>query len=104
MPKEDGQFKPGNKLGGRTVGSRSKLGETFLQDVHQLWLNKGNQALQDMLDESPTKFCQMVAAILPRHIDIDSTDGVRWVINANPPRMNEIEWRKMNNSPIESDN
>ena len=49
MPKEDGQFKPGNKLGGRTVGSRSKLGETFLQDVHQLWLNKGNQALQDML-------------------------------------------------------
>ena len=102
MPKEDGQFKPGNKLGGRTVGSRSKLGETFLQDVHQLWLNKGNQALQDMLDESPTKFCQMVAAILPRHIDIDSTDGVRWVINASP-RMNEIEWRKMNNLPIESD-
>ena len=76
---------------GRPKGSRTKLGEVFLQDVHQLWLSKGNQALEAMLASEPTKFCQMVATILPKHIEID-TDQVNWVINASP-RLTEDEWR-----------
>ena len=75
-----GLSKPGmtNNPAGRPKGSRSKLSETFLQDVHQLWLEHGNQALRDMLNDSPTKFCQMVSVLLPKNVEI--SDGSRPLI------------------------
>ena len=94
----NGRVKPGQILNpnGRPKGSRSKLGETFLQDVHQLWLDKGNQALRDMLEESPTKFCQMVQACLPKTLELDSKDGITWVINAAPALSTE-QWLEQHN-------
>ena len=68
---------------GRPKGSRNKVSTEFYNDVYHLWLDKGNQALSDMLDESPTKFCQMVAQVLPKHVEVDATDGAKWVINAS---------------------
>ena len=95
--KRDTRFKAGNKLSnGRPKGSRSKLGETFLQDVHQLWLDHGNQALRDMLEESPTKFCQMVQACLPKTLELDTKDGITWVINAAPALSTE-QWLEQHN-------
>lgn len=90
--KRDTRFKAGNKLGGRPKGSRSKLSEVYLADCYQLWLEKGNQALRDMLADSPTKFCQMISAIVPKSIEIDPTDGINWVINASP-RLSVEEWQ-----------
>lgn len=91
-------FKPGQSgnLNGRPKGSRNKLSETFLADVHALWLTHGNQALQDMLADSPTKFCQMISAILPKHVDIESKDGITWVINA-APALSTDEWLEQHN-------
>lgn len=101
MPKEDTQFKVGGPGGpGRKKGSRNKLGEQFLKDVYQLWLERGNQALLDMLAESPTKFCQMVSLTLPKHIDLESND-TRWVINAYSYDT-ELEWRKAHGLPLDT--
>ena len=97
----DHLFQKGNKLGGRPKGSRSKLSEAFLADVNALWLTHGNQALRDMLQDSPTKFCQMVSLVVPKSLELDNTDGINWVINASP-RLTEDEWRQQHNL-IESD-
>ena len=83
-------------LNGRPKGSRNKLGETFLADCHALWLTHGNQALRDMLEDSPTKFCQMIQATLPKHVDIESADGITWVINAAPALSTE-QWLEQHN-------
>ena len=99
--KRDTRFKAGNKLGGRPKGTRNKLSEAFLADLHADWLDYGNQALTTMRQESPAKYCQMVMAILPKHIELDDMDGVTWVINASP-RLTEDEWRQQHNL-IESD-
>ena len=92
------QFQPGNSIGaaGRPKGSRNKLSEAFLADVNALWLTHGNQALQDMLADSPTKFCQMVSLTVPKSLDIDQIDSVTWVINASP-RLTNLEWQEQHN-------
>ena len=77
---------------GRPKGSRTKLGERFLADCMVLWEEHGNDALKAMLLESPTKFCQMIQATLPKHIELNDVDGINWVINASP-RLTEDEWR-----------
>ena len=92
------QFQPGNSIGaaGRPKGSRNKLSEAFLADVNALWLTHGNQALRDMLADSPAKFCQMVQLVVPKSLEVDSLDGVTWVINASP-RLTELEWQEQHN-------
>ena len=86
---------------GRPKGSRNKVSTAFYQDVYQLWLDHGNQALADMLAESPTKFCQMVANVLPKHIDIDTNDSARWVINAQPQTV--LEWSESHGITCDND-
>ena len=80
----------GNKM------PRTRLSDVFLKDCLALWHTHGNQALADMLNDSPVKFCQMIAGILPKHIELDNTDGINWVINASP-RLTEDEWRQQHN-------
>ena len=92
MPVKDTRFQPGNKLGGRTKGARNKLSEAFLLDVYGLWQERGNQALRDMLEDSPTKFCQLVAQTMPRDFQVSLTQDTRtWVINAQPELSHE-QW------------
>ena len=82
-----GQWKPGQSPNpnGRPKGSRNALSEAFVRDMHALWMDRGNQALMDMLVESPTKFCQLVGAIIPKDFQVSVDDGaIQYVINAQP--------------------
>ena len=51
------------------------------------------QALDTMLVNDPTKFCQMVSQIIPKDFQVSVDDGtnVRWVINATP--LSVEEWQ-----------
>jgi hypothetical protein len=67
---KSGRFLQGNHSGGRPIGSRPKLAAQFLDDVHALWLKKGAESLKRMADKEPSKFCTLVAGLLPRELDM----------------------------------
>jgi hypothetical protein len=68
--KQDTRFRSGvsgNPMG-RPRGSRSKLGEQFLEDLHQAWQEHGKQALKTCATREPTQFAKIVANVLPRQV------------------------------------
>ena len=102
--KQPHRFKEGNQFAKGNHKPRTRLSDRFLKDLVALWESHGNQALEAMLTEKPAAFCQMVANLLPKHIDIESSDGVNWVINAQPLKdLSESEWREQHGLLIESD-
>ena len=71
------KFKPGqsgNPLG-RPKGARSKLSESFLADALEAWENNGKEALAEMAREKPGDFAKMIAQLVPKEIDLSSSDG-----------------------------
>ena len=66
-----GQFLQGTSgnPAGRTRGSRNRLGETFLIDLHNEWERSGPEALRRCAAEEPAQFCKIVANLLPKEID-----------------------------------
>jgi hypothetical protein len=63
-------FEPGNSLSpGRPRGARAKLARKFLEDCYSAWERDGEASLKIMAKRDPVKFCQMLAAILPREIE-----------------------------------
>jgi Family of unknown function (DUF5681) len=72
---ETGRFIQGNSGNplGRPRGSRNKLGEAFLMDLHDEWLRSGASALKRVAKDDPVQFVKVVASILPREIDTTLT-------------------------------
>ena len=68
--KQDTRFKAGQSgnPNGRPKGSRSKLGEDFLTDLHEAWQEHGKQALKTCATREPTQFAKIVANVLPKQI------------------------------------
>ncbi len=66
-------WKPGQSGNpvGRPRGSRNRLSEDFLADVHEAWQVGGKAAITAMREDRPDKFCLMVASLLPKHVTLD---------------------------------
>lgn len=64
-----GRFTAGNPGGGRPKGARSKLGESFFEDLQRLWHEKGDSILEEMAANDPGSLAKMVAALQPRQVD-----------------------------------
>jgi hypothetical protein len=72
-----GRFVIGGKPGpGRPVGSRSRLGEQFLLDLRDAWSEHGPTALARCAEEEPAQFCRIVASLLPKDVNVNTTVGV----------------------------
>jgi hypothetical protein len=72
-----GKFAKGNRLSpGRARGSRSKLSESFLADLHKVWLKRGKKALDLVAEKHPETFLRVCATILPRAIEFDAAIAV----------------------------
>jgi hypothetical protein len=56
---------------GRPKGSRNKLAEKFIDDVHASWQVQGATALERMATESPSKYCALIAALIPQHFKLE---------------------------------
>lgn len=73
-----GQFvqgRTGNPLG-RGVGSRNKLAEDFISAVAKDFAEHGVAAIVTMREQDNTKYCQMVAGLMPKDVKIQHTSDV----------------------------
>jgi hypothetical protein len=67
-----GQFLPGHRSrGGRGRGSRSKLSEKFLADLHAQWLKNGKTVLAEVAQKHPDVFLRIIASVMPKVLDIE---------------------------------
>lgn len=69
---KDHAFKPGQSgnPAGRPKGARVRLGEQFLGDLLEDWDANGIQAIKDMRDKSPGDYVKVVAATLPKELNV----------------------------------
>ena len=69
------QFKPGQSGNpkGRPQGSRNKLSEEFLADVHASWQVWGRPALMTAAITDPVSYVRMVASLMPRELEATLT-------------------------------
>jgi hypothetical protein len=94
------QFQKGmEKTGGRARGTRNKISEAFLKDLHDEWQRSGQATLRILAVEQPAAFAHLVAKILPQAFDDEFPAVVRIITGvprhdedypALPPRSPEI--------------
>ena len=68
MPPVEHQFKPGNP--GRPKGSRNKLGEAFIEDLHIAWEKHGMAAIEATIKNHPAQFLKVIAQVLPKDMNL----------------------------------
>jgi len=68
------QFKPGNKLGGRKLGSRNKFAEQFLSDFLTDWEQHGAEAIVAVRSTDPSTYIRVGASLVPRELNVNEND------------------------------
>jgi hypothetical protein len=82
------QFQKGmEKIGGRQKGTRNKISEAFLKDLHAEWERSGQATLRILAVEQPAAFAHLVAKILPQAFDDEFPAVIRIVTGV--PRAGE---------------
>lgn len=54
---------------GRGKGSRNKLADAFITELLTDWEANGKKAIEDMRAKSPTDYCKVVAAVIPKEVN-----------------------------------
>ncbi len=70
---ENGRFLPGNNGGpGRPKGARNKLGEMFLEALHDDFEKHGVAVIEAVRTEKPDQYMKVVASLLPKEFKIET--------------------------------
>lgn len=69
-PPREHQFKAGNP--GRPKGARNKLGELFLEALHDDFAEHGVDAIIKVRTEKPDQYVKVVASLLPKEFKIET--------------------------------
>lgn len=66
-------FKPGQSGNpkGRPLGARSKLGEAFLEALHDDFNAHGVAAIVKVREEKPDQYLKVIASILPKDLNVN---------------------------------
>lgn len=87
-------FQPGNPGGpGRPKGARNKLGEDFVRALQQDFKENGLEAVEKVRQEQPAQYLKVIASILPKDINLDVSDELRYVLAARPA-IEADEWER----------
>src|SRR5262245_60694825 len=55
---------------GRPKGSRNRLSEDFIADLHESWQTHGNAAIERCIAEKPDVYLKIVAGLLPKDVNL----------------------------------
>ena len=67
------RFKPGAPSGnprGRPLGSKNKLSEDFVADLHESWKTLGKAAIVTVAWTDPSTYLRVVAGLVPKDIEV----------------------------------
>ena len=69
-------FQPGQSGNpkGRAKGSRNKLGEAFIEALHDDFLENGVAAIQTVRAEKPDQYLKVIASLLPKDVNLTIND------------------------------
>jgi hypothetical protein len=103
--KRSGRFLTGCKPGpGRQAGSRNKLAENFIADLHASWEKYGAAALAKCAVDEPAQFVRVVASLMPKDINLsvglDPATFVRTFRDARAALGNAEPQRTQRRSPM----
>ena len=66
-----GRFETGNSGGpGRPKGSRNRLGEEFLSDLHADWSEHGASVIAEVRERNAAVYLRIVAGLVPQQVGI----------------------------------
>lgn len=68
-PPVEHQFKPGNP--GRPKGSRNKLGEAFIEALHDDFQEHGVKAIQTVREKKPDQYLKVIASLMPKDLNLN---------------------------------
>ena len=90
-------FKPGisGNPKGRPKGSLNKIQSLFYDDLYHDWESHGNQAIVELRESSPVKYCQLVASIMPKTVELDESGTVRFIVSSEP--VDVLGWSERHN-------
>lgn len=72
----DTRFKPGvsGNPAGKPKGARTKLGEAFIEALHESFQKRGAAAIEKVIDEKPDQYLKVIASLLPKDVNLNITD------------------------------
>jgi hypothetical protein len=69
---EPHRFGPGNP--GRPKGARNKLGEAFIEALHDDFGKHGVDAIVEVRETKPDQYLKVIASLLPKDVNLNITD------------------------------
>jgi hypothetical protein len=73
---EHGRFIVPPKSPGRPLGARNKLGEAFIQALHDDFQEHGVAAIETVRTEKPDQYLKVIASLLPKDVNLNLTDNL----------------------------
>lgn len=69
-------FQPGNP--GRPKGSKNKLADAFVADLHDDWLEHGPAVIAQVRAEKPDQYMKVIASIIPKdhNVTVNNVDDL----------------------------
>jgi hypothetical protein len=61
---------------GRPKGARNKLGEAFIQALHDDFEANGIAAVERVRSEKPDQYLKVIASLLPKDVNLNLTDNL----------------------------
>lgn len=89
---DTGVFLKGKKGGpGRPKGNRNKLGEAFLEALHDDFKEHGISAVVEVRTEKPDQYLKVIASLLPKEMNLNVNDAESMTDDELIKRIRELD-------------